>query len=270
MLSIEGIITLAKRYCLQQIDYQENYWSYHDPKTESSYPSSVPVRAMVSKNILSALERLTGDDFENIAACKARITGIAISYEKEVTNTEPGKKQLLKPKEKIALKRAAVIREVVQDFISFIGNISPEQINQVQPLPYKRRLSEFESKLVRAELKEYWNFEYFYWVPLGGECSKKLLVFDEWDMNPYKLLNEIIFQLAPQRIYEIQEYGTDYEIDVVEFDSDGYEIAFTAKDYSWIVYSSHEGTLAVGGDWLISEMEKQLGEIIKPKNRIGE
>ena len=52
-----------------------------------------------------------------------------------------------------------------------------------------------------------------------------------------------------------------------EFDPDCYETVYVDENYDWIVYGSHEGTIAFGGSWLLIEIEKQLRDKKKLANQ---
>jgi hypothetical protein len=274
MSPIQGVITLAKRYCLHQMDYAGNYWSYHDPKTESSYPSSVPSRALLSGYILKDLEPVTEDHFLTIAACKEWISGVAVSY-RQFFSSDLYISKLRRSHTDTQSGTNAVMQNAIEDFCTYVAQITPEQACTAEPLPYERRLVATESQTVLEALKKEWQFDYFYWFPSPGDCSKPLLIFDQWNDNPFEPVKEIISRLAPQRIYRLEEGAGEvynevhcYEVDTSLFEPNGYEVAYAAKDFSWLVYASHEGTLVIGGDWLRAELETKLGDAIQPENRV--
>jgi len=52
----------------------------------------------------------------------------------------------------------------------------------------------------------------------------------------------------------LSEDRIDYELDKHEFNPDCYETVYTDRTFSWIIYGSHEGTLAFGGTKLIDKI----------------
>jgi hypothetical protein len=101
-------------------------------------------------------------------------------------------------------------------------------------------------------------------------CSPKPFVFyDKENLTDadFKKIKDIILSYPNGRIYEISETRYDYEIDKSEFEADCYEILYTDKNFEWIVYGSHEGTIAFGGEWLLSELDKQLSDKFELKNK---
>jgi hypothetical protein len=263
----EKLITLARRYCLFQIRHRDHYWEIHDPKTETSYPLDIPVRAALSESILEDLERITDKPFATVEECKEEIKSFGLNRKQDPENlNESGDT----PKEiKRSLSLMKVNNNAVQHFLYFINGISDEQMDTVEPLPYKRRLADQESEEIRAGLKTHWQFDGFYWVPLMGNCLQPLLIFEDDELTADRLpeLKGLISSWSPQRIYEIEEWGNNYELDATEFDPDKTEVLYTSKDYSWVIYTSHEATVALGGKWLLAEMERKFAAIIKPGNR---
>ena len=68
-------------------------------------------------------------------------------------------------------------------------------------------------------------------------------------------------------VYEITEDRLDYEIEASEFDKDSTETAYTDRENSWIIYLSHEGTIAFGGQQLMEELDIILVDKAGLKNK---
>lgn len=158
----------------------------------------------------------------------------------------------------IIQKRA--IEDARQKFVNFIDKINDEQIDKVEPLPFRRRLLENEAGVVRQQLQQHWNFDGGYWEPLVACSPKPFVFFDKENLNEneFKKIKDIILKLPYVTIYEVSEDLYDYEIDKSEMETDCYEVIYTDKNFEWIIYGSHEGTLAFGGEWLLAELDKQL------------
>ena len=85
--------------------------------------------------------------------------------------------------------------------------------------------------------------------------------------NDFQKIKDIVLNQPDNRIYEISEQRYDYEIDKSEIEPDCYEIIYTDVNFEWIIYGSHEGTIAFGGEWLLNELDKQLSDKIELKNK---
>lgn len=146
-----------------------------------------------------------------------------------------------------------MLQEERQKFIEFIENITEDDLNSIEPLPHRRRLKQEESKQVRQSLLEKWNFQGNYWEPLE-ELSPQpslFLIKDNVADTDYEQILEEIQKHAHNKLFEITEDGSDAEIEFGLFHPDCYETIYCDRTFSWIVYGSHESTIAFGGTWLL-------------------
>lgn len=74
-------------------------------------------------------------------------------------------------------------------------------------------------------------------------------------------LATILAERGVERVWELREYGREYERDVSEVDPeyDGAEGVWTSPAHDWIVYASHETSITIGG-WLLDEVKRQWPE----------
>ena len=238
MTKSEKIITLAKYYCLELL------------KQESSTLQSI------GDGLLSGIEFLVGKEFQDIENCKNNVLKFALENLK-IRTANYSKEGHLK-----------IIEAEKQKFVDYINKIDVDNIDKIEPLPFRRRLNEYESKEVRENLSKNWNFDGGYWEPLN-QCSPKPFFFfdiENLETIDYENVKNILLQKTI-RIYEINEDRIDYEIDSVEFDPKSCEVIYVDKSYNWIIYISHEGTIAFGGLDFISDIDKLLENKIHLKNK---
>ena len=151
---------------------------------------------------------------------------------------------------KIAL---AAMQKEREKFIDFIDHITPEQLQSVEPLPHRRRLTEEEKNQVREALLTHWNFQGNYWEPLE-ELSPKPFIFlmkENITHSDYERIVEEIYKHADSYLFEITEDGSDAEVAFSFLNLDCYVTIYCDKSYDRIVYGSHEGTVAFDGTWLL-------------------
>jgi hypothetical protein len=258
----EQILTLARRFCIDNIlswtDYYKKTRTGNDiPYDYSKHDYNVFPRYQTSEAILRGIESLVGKTFDSIDQCKNEIKELGRTSQSHFTT---GKLNGLQGK---------AIEDARQKFIDFIDDITVEQLDIVEPLPYRRTLIEREANAVRQELNRHWDFDGGYWEPLTSCSLKPFVFYDKENLTEedFKKIKEIVLSCSDSRIYEISETRYDYEIDISEFEADCYEIIYTDKRFEWIIYGSHEGTIAFGGEWLLTELDKQLIDKLELKNK---
>jgi len=262
MTEIEKLITLARRYCIENIHYWTDY--YTKSKTENSikydysqHDYNVFPRYQTAEAILRGVETLVGKEFENIENCKKEIKELGLTSESAFTTGR------LKGLQSLAIQNAR------QQFINYIDEITADQLEKVEPLPYRRTLLEVEADLVRNRLNKYWNFDGGYWEPLTPCCIKPFIFFNKENLSErdFKIIKDIILCFQDNTIYEISEQRYDYEIAKSEIDIDCCETIHTNKNFEWIIYGSHEGTIAFGGELLLAELDEKLSDKRELKNK---
>lgn len=73
---------------------------------------------------------------------------------------------------------------------------------------------------------------------------------------PYDQLRTILIKHGVQRVWELREYGPEYEQDVLLLTPryNGGESYWSWADLDWIIYASHEASVTIGG-WLVREIQ---------------
>jgi hypothetical protein len=255
MTQTEKIVTLARRYCIDNIHYWTNYYAINKGK-DLKYDYKIFPRYQTSEAILNDIETLVGKDFESVEQCFSELKVFGVTSQSPFTT---GKLNELQIKS---------IKDARQKFKDYINQITVEQFGNVEPLPYKRRMLEEEANKVRENLLKYWGFDGSYWEPLNSSSPKPFYFFDKEKLSDedFEKLKDIVLEKASFRIYEISETRKDYEIDKTEFEPNCYEIIYTGKEFDWIFYGSHEGTIAFGGDWLLADVDIRLSDKTEHKN----
>src|SRR5262249_36573943 len=148
--------------------------------------------------------------------------------------------------------RLALIDEL-KAFEIYILGLSGVELARIEPLPYRRVLTKPESGFLREELSARWGVN-GYWYPLS-ECDPhtNVVAFHQelWEQRDGTLLLlHAMQERAIERCFLLREGLVDYEIvrSLVDPVYKGDE-CFVTHDFHWLVYSSHESSIAVAG-WL--------------------
>jgi len=147
-----------------------------------------------------------------------------------------------------------------QAFCRYMGALRLSDLNAVEALPYRRVLTAEESKSIWSRLRARWQIPEGYWYPLA-ECrlsdvvAFKTRAFDE--AVGYGSLQGILAARGIERVWELREYGPEYEENVSLFKpyynrAEGY---WSSGDLDWIIYASHESSVTVAG-WLLQELKE--------------
>jgi hypothetical protein len=154
----------------------------------------------------------------------------------------------------------AALADESEAFDSYISTVDPIQLAQIQPLPYRRVLTRSESEQVRQKLATIWGAK-GYWYPLS-QCDPRTNVIafhrELWEQRDgTSLLVQAVQERAIERCFVLLEGPVDYEIarSLVEPMYQGEE-SFVTSDFEWLVYSSHESSIAVAG-WLADLFRQQ-------------
>lgn len=246
MTETESIITAAKRYCIDNFRYWSN--KYQNERTGNDFPYTYTdndYNLFPRYNALSAIrqgiEYFTGQEFEDVETCKQTLKKTGQEGKSHFTENT---------KSKIGQN---AIQEERDKFVQFIDSIDSSVLEAVEPLPYKRRLKDDERETIRQRLTDDWGVD-GYWVPLIESSPEVTTIFldkENLTERDETQIADFIKQKAEGRLFEITEEQLDYEIDQSELDIDCYETFYCDKTFNWLVYGSHEGTLAFGGKELL-------------------
>lgn len=263
MTDIEKLITTARHYCKDNFvfwaeKYQKESSGNNNPYSDNDY--NIFPRYHVLTAIQQGVETLVGQEFQSFENCKQHLADIglkshsifSIDSNAEIHLLgESGKYKSTTGRQNPIAKKA--MTEERTKFVEFINSRTTENISQVEPLPYRHRLTDKEMVLVREQLADIWNYDGNYWNPLDDKCSKEtvFLMEDNLTEDDNRKIVEFIVTNSSKRLFEITEDRIDYEIEVDSFNLDLYETIVTDKSFSWVIYGSHEDTLTFGGNVLV-------------------
>ncbi len=261
MTPAQDLHTAARHYCMDRSSMWRSYYNEERDQRESDglYPPGaysylaedyeVFPRYNVLAAILVEVERITPDDVRTADQMRSLLVSAGRTAESPFTQ---------EPDNEIEKRVIAEEREL---FCGYISRISEDELRSVEPLPYRRVLSSEESQRLGSQLNQRWGVDREdYWHPLiSEELPPSVVAFDAHSVQeqvPLAALHDILDRRGIRRLWELHEYGAEYEIDLELFapvytGSEGY---WTAGEMDWLMYASHEGSLTIAGDWLIEEV----------------
>lgn len=138
-------------------------------------------------------------------------------------------------------------------FDKYISALDIPQLELIEPLPFRRVLTEPESKQLRQKLAVLWSVN-GYWYPLSQLDSGMNVIAFHAELWGQRHGTEILLTALEGRgvdkCYVLLEGPSDYELDRALVDPAYWgDEAFITSDFEWLIYSSHESSIAVAG-WL--------------------
>lgn len=251
--------TASRRYCMERAPgldpRHEEHW-YRDRRWTRNRELFIAwdnargtgAQLIVLGAVLFHIEQVTPSDFLSVDALRAFLieTGRSVGDE-QTDSTDPD-----------------VERETDKEralFCSYIEDLSADDLRAVAPLPYRRVLGQREQERIWQRLKRRWGLTpQLHWYPLQDvQLPPHVVALQEkWFARyvPPDVLRQILMQRRVRRVWELREAGSfpQYEMDVallVPWDGGG-EHCWTSEKMDWILYTSHEGSVTIGGDWLFN------------------
>jgi hypothetical protein len=155
---------------------------------------------------------------------------------------------------------ARAIKEERDAYDAFIRSLSERDLEQVEPLAYRRVLSQSEAGAAWKELRKRWTIGDGHWFPLTDSSVPGLIAIyaDAFAAVPVRTLQSILQKRWIDRIYELREFGPQYECDTELFEPvyTGAEDYWSAAAFDWIAYASHENSITLGG-WLADAVKQR-------------
>lgn len=254
---VENLHTAARRYCIDR----GHYWQkkYHDYLNTDGRPaggtySDEALDLFPRYNCLNAIlveiEKFIPEDFSSLLETKEILIQAGNTSESLFTGSQN------------CIAKQAMQQER-EKFIEYIINMNQEQLESVEPLFYRRVLTESESRRLWAMLQEKWDIRpKKYWYPLIDSSMDGLIAFreDAFDREfGIQNVRKILLQNGNKRVWTLMEFGPEYELGISEFDPLYYHTGTESYSFSqladWVIYASHEGTVTIGGKVLIDEIK---------------
>ena len=244
MTNIEALITISRRYCMDNYDFWENKYTIEG--TKKVFPNDFPdkdynmfSRSNILSLFLEEIEKIIDKKFISIIECAEELKIIGeYSINKFIENleSETGTKAIFDERTK---------------FIHFINNIAENDLINVLPLPYNKRLKTKETDFVYKQLNKYWNYNGGYWNPLKEKYTLETIFVMEEYLSEKDKENIIDYLKKENKLfYTVDEL--DYNCETEDMYFGGSERVYTSKEFDWIIYFSHERTVTFGGQNLIN------------------
>jgi hypothetical protein len=255
MTEVESIITLARHYCIENY----NYWSnkYSNEKSGRAYSDNdydLFPRYNGLEAILHGIELIINKKYDSVEDCKNELKNIG-RYSQTIF-TENIKNKI----------ENNAINEERNKFITFIGNISEKDLHNVLPLPYNRKLNKIESKDIYKKLNENWNFDGFSWDHSDNKNEIMFIMEKYLTEDEKNKIIEYIFKYD-KIFFTIDEMENDYETEIIKIEPYGFDTIYTNLNFSWIIYSSHEGYIVFGGKLLLDYLKKLFSDKVEKINK---
>lgn len=251
---IENFLTAVRRYCIDNSsNWKEKYYeitSSGKDRAGFGYTDEalyIFPRYVLLDAILTEVEGFIPEDFTSLDEVKRIITLAAYQTQDQAYKPQ---------KEKIEIK---AINEERDALCKFIEQLNEEYLFSVEPLFYRRVLSKKECDSIWEKLSSRWQIDKWYWFPLAIEKPDNVEGFQdsyfEKEVGAEKL-QAILRNQGVDKVYEIREYGANYELELSAFEPyySGAEGFWCDETFDWIIYSSHESSITIGG-WLLPEIK---------------
>lgn len=138
-------------------------------------------------------------------------------------------------------------------FIDELKKVTEKGLGFIEPLFYRRVLSESEVNSLWNTIETQWGANRTYWYPLAEKTHPSLVSLNVSEANYLIVRKEIrAFLTASKvdRVFELREYGSENYLMDSDFSDFAYNFAegyWISEANDWIVYCSHEGTITFGG-----------------------
>lgn len=255
MNRIEAIHTAARRYCIER----HRHWAERYSRgawTESEGKGIFP-RYLVLDAILKQVERRTAADFTSCLELQEYLVAAGRSASDGMTLN------LVERADQAAISAMSAER---MDFETFMIDLASAENVHVAPLPYRRVISVEESLWLRGHLRSRWGIGRESWYPLSAAPPPTPVLALHTDYfaghrEGATLLRSMLSSAGLTTAYELRETDNEpeYEIDVsiIEFAYTGAEGYWTAPPFDWVVFASHESSVTIGGERLITPLKER-------------
>ena len=120
-----------------------------------------------------------------------------------------------------------------------------------------REIRGAERERLWRRMREAWRVPEGYWYPLADLARRDLLALEAPSFHEAlvtgKQLHATLAGQGVEHVYELLEGGRAYTMKLTDlYPRYGGDEGFWCSDaMDWIVYASHESSIAVGGSWLV-------------------
>ncbi|MEV4713839.1 hypothetical protein [Micromonospora sp. NPDC049374] len=235
----------ARRYLMDRFDELARAYAKlpRQGRRGGSSPTALRIfpRYQVVRAMLLEVERLDPDRLPGIDGLAAALDRAAFSAQSPFTDPPGGPIQAEVMADERGLFSAAVERWIA------IPDLEAE------PLGYRRVLTSAESSDWRARLQARWGVQATSWHPmLPGPVPPGVLVLTDAAVQTRAGIGRVrqaLRAIGARRVIELREDGLDYLLDLDLFvpTYNGAEGVWSDDSLDWVLFASHEGTVAFGG-----------------------
>jgi hypothetical protein len=260
---VDALHAAARRYCADQAAIWMNRGrtlAAQTPTADGLRPPGEAQAAYARSAFLSAIqeavEAFIPADFASFAQARTLLTGAGAS---------------LSPLEWLDEIDRHAVDEERRLFIDYVRELREEDLSRVEPLPFRRTLSDWETERVRSQLKARWGMNQHYWYPLDRppeadppQNAVALAADPFLEPEHQSRLRAVLADLGVSRLFKLLEEGDDrrgLEIDL-EFFEPIYmpEIYWTNASFDWVIYASHHESLTIAGERLLPAFQEAVPE----------
>ena len=197
------------------------------------------------EDIQFRLEVLTDRDFTDYADLSQEVRKLPDTYCTAALQNPPN--QLA----------AHLIRRTANRFLAYFDTLTPEC--PALSLPYRRTILGEEAECIYRRFADVWNYRVSYWYPLDGTDSEGRLFLMTEHVEPHMEEIKDFLGLPHTHMYAIGE--TNYPAQKSAFETaelipySGLETAYTNKEFTWMIYFSHENTVTFAGSIVLGIQE---------------
>lgn len=106
------------------------------------------------------------------------------------------------------------------------------------------------AQVLNDKLTDTWEITTYYWYPLYDSVRPDVIAFQLTFINN-TVIHQVLEELHVKEVFEMHEDRTLWMLDVNEMDISYDERFWFTKNMEWVIYVSHEGSVAFGGEQLI-------------------
>lgn len=265
MSPIEAIHTAARHYCQEQRlhwhrrydDLNRRFYEGGDRPITAEKNAIVP-RYLVLEAIKPEVERMAPDDLRSVEEAVEWLLLVGGLAQSTSTSSQTYREETA----------ILAMREERANFARFVLAFAA-QPREVEPLPYCRTLSRGESNTLWSAVNARWGTTRGgYWYPISGTPPSGILVFGEYAVENElgeERLQRILSEVGAGRVFELNDMPgevAECEVDPI-FVGELHGLAetyWTPPDLSWLLYASHDATLAVAGERLVEAFQSAWPE----------
>jgi hypothetical protein len=166
-------------------------------------------RYLVLDAIRTDLERLSGTDVVSLDEARELFALAGLTAESPFTRLRDPDAQSAAQDEREA-------------FVRIVREMPAAALVAVEPLPFARVLSRYEAEQTWSSVERVWGMKRREcWYPLAKTVRADVCAFQEPDFRgalPPERLRSILAERCITRIWELREYGPEYELDLSAFE----------------------------------------------------